>query len=203
MPKMKTKSGAKKRFKITGTGKVMAAAQGKRLKFVARYANGRVIVGSGFLTINGSSNNTPLIRLNPDGSHDPSFLNVVSAGVGALLLQPDESFIVSGSFTAIGGQPRVSLARLTAPNVLAVGSRQNVAQLEAWPNPARQQLHLSLDASAKPQKLALLDALGKTVLQEPVTKAALTLPVQHLPAGVYLLRVDYADGPVTRRVVLE
>ena len=27
MPKMKTKGGAKKRFKITGTGKVMAAAQ--------------------------------------------------------------------------------------------------------------------------------------------------------------------------------
>ena len=30
MPKMKTKSGAKKRFKITGTGKVMFAHQGKR-----------------------------------------------------------------------------------------------------------------------------------------------------------------------------
>jgi large subunit ribosomal protein L35 len=30
MPKMKTKSGAKKRFKITGTGKVMASQAGKR-----------------------------------------------------------------------------------------------------------------------------------------------------------------------------
>jgi large subunit ribosomal protein L35 len=41
MPKMKTKSGAKKRFKITGTGKVMAAAQGKRhgsdAKIVKKY----------------------------------------------------------------------------------------------------------------------------------------------------------------------
>ena len=30
MPKMKTKSAAKKRFKVTGTGKVMFARAGKR-----------------------------------------------------------------------------------------------------------------------------------------------------------------------------
>ena len=30
MPKLKTKSGAKKRFKITGTGKVVYAQRGKR-----------------------------------------------------------------------------------------------------------------------------------------------------------------------------
>ncbi|MEZ5856993.1 MAG: 50S ribosomal protein L35 [Hyphomicrobiaceae bacterium] len=36
MPKMKTKSSAKKRFKITGTGKVMAQAQGKRHGMIKR-----------------------------------------------------------------------------------------------------------------------------------------------------------------------
>jgi large subunit ribosomal protein L35 len=30
MPKMKTKSGAKKRFRVTGTGKIKFAAAGKR-----------------------------------------------------------------------------------------------------------------------------------------------------------------------------
>ena len=30
MPKLKTKSGVKKRFKVTATGKVMAGAAGKR-----------------------------------------------------------------------------------------------------------------------------------------------------------------------------
>ena len=30
MPKLKTKSGAKKRFRLTGTGKVVAAQAGKR-----------------------------------------------------------------------------------------------------------------------------------------------------------------------------
>ncbi|HEX2511570.1 MAG TPA: 50S ribosomal protein L35 [Xanthobacteraceae bacterium] len=36
MPKMKSKSGAKKRFKITGTGKVMFAHQGKRHGMIKR-----------------------------------------------------------------------------------------------------------------------------------------------------------------------
>ena len=36
MPKMKTKSGAKKRFKITKSGKVMAAQAGKRHGMIKR-----------------------------------------------------------------------------------------------------------------------------------------------------------------------
>ena len=36
MPKMKTKSGAKKRFKVTGTGKVMVAQAGKRHGMIKR-----------------------------------------------------------------------------------------------------------------------------------------------------------------------
>jgi large subunit ribosomal protein L35 len=35
MPKMKTKSSVKKRFKITGTGKVMAGAAGKRHRLIS------------------------------------------------------------------------------------------------------------------------------------------------------------------------
>jgi large subunit ribosomal protein L35 len=36
MPKMKTKSGVKKRFKITGTGKVVAGQAGKRHGMIKR-----------------------------------------------------------------------------------------------------------------------------------------------------------------------
>lgn len=36
MPKLKTKSGAKKRFKITGTGKVLSAQAGKRHGMIKR-----------------------------------------------------------------------------------------------------------------------------------------------------------------------
>lgn len=36
MPKMKTKSGAKKRFKVTATGRVVAAQAGKRHGMIKR-----------------------------------------------------------------------------------------------------------------------------------------------------------------------
>ena len=36
MPKMKTKSGAKKRFKVTGTGKVVVQQAGKRHGMIKR-----------------------------------------------------------------------------------------------------------------------------------------------------------------------
>ena len=36
MPKMKTKSSAKKRFKVTGSGKVIAAQAGKRHGMIKR-----------------------------------------------------------------------------------------------------------------------------------------------------------------------
>ena len=38
MPKLMTKSGAKKRFKMTGTGKIKAQAQGKRHGMIKRSA---------------------------------------------------------------------------------------------------------------------------------------------------------------------
>lgn len=36
MPKLKTKSGAKKRFKVTGSGKVLYAQRGKRHGMIKR-----------------------------------------------------------------------------------------------------------------------------------------------------------------------
>ena len=36
MPKLKTKSGAKKRFKVTGTGKIMCQQAGKRHGMIKR-----------------------------------------------------------------------------------------------------------------------------------------------------------------------
>ena len=36
MPKLKTKSGAKKRFKVTGTGKILAQQAGKRHGMIKR-----------------------------------------------------------------------------------------------------------------------------------------------------------------------
>jgi hypothetical protein len=40
-------------------------------------------------------------------------------------------------------------------------------------------------------------------VNQPVTQPELTLNTASLARGLYVLRVDYANGPATRRVVLE
>ena len=55
-----------------------------------------------------------------------------------------------------------------------------------------------------PQALDLFDAVGRAVRHPTSTGAApLTLPVETLPAGIYMLRVTYAEGTVLRRVQLQ
>jgi uncharacterized delta-60 repeat protein len=174
---------------------------------LVRQPNGRVLLGGGFV-LNGPTATLPnLARVLDNGPVDASFgASVVPNGtVRALLVQPDGGIMVAGSFTTIGGQPAVGVARIVAANVLHVAAPAAVAaRTQAWPVPAHGQLHIAPDASAQPFAFELLDALGRPVRQQPATAAPeQTLSLDNLPAGVYLLRVRYAAGVVSRRIAVQ
>lgn len=167
--------------------------------------NQRVLLGGDF-ALTAPTNYVGLARLQPNGANDTGFnpTLVNYAEVNRVLVQPDGALIVAGVFEQIGNSPRMCIARLLDANVLAVRpSSAHAAALQAWPVPAHAQLHLRLEPQARPQQVQLLDALGRPVrtLAQPAADA--TLDVRGLPAGAYLLRVDYADGPATRRVVVK
>lgn len=131
--------------------------------------------------------------------------------------------LVGGEFTDVGGEPRQSVARLLVagtfenmlgqsrsglaclldPDVLGTGGARPPAALSAWPSPARGTLHLRLDAPARPGTVQLVDGLGRVVYTQPVSQAEMVIPTADVRPGVYLLRVNYATGPVTRRIVVE
>jgi uncharacterized delta-60 repeat protein len=164
--------------------------------------NHRILLVGGFVGTNNEYQ--PLRRLLPDGQPDPSFASTAVSGEGyAVAVQPDGKLLLGGYYFETSSQQLPSVVRLTAPNVLSVSPQQRLAATSVWPVPARQQLHLALDAAARPQRVSLLDAAGRVVLQQSAARPELSLDVRALPAGVYLLRVDYADGPATRRVVVE
>jgi uncharacterized delta-60 repeat protein len=77
-------------------------------------ADGRILVSGLFSSINGTPVGN-IARVMPNGTLDPSF----DAGSGfngpvyAKSLGTDGSFVVSGNFTEVDGQPRTRLARLT------------------------------------------------------------------------------------------
>jgi uncharacterized delta-60 repeat protein len=86
---------------------------------LALQPNGRVLVGSGYGN-DGSATTTPLLRLLDTGASDPSFGATAAPNntITALLAQPNEAIVVGGSFTTIGGQPAVGVARIIAPSPL-------------------------------------------------------------------------------------
>lgn len=174
---------------------------------IVRYANGRILLAGAAIAVAGRAPGG-LVRLNPDLTYDTSFGNPFPgtsyAGPSKLALLADESVLLAGSSLQLGGISRSFLARLNAPNVLAITSQQRTTEATtAWPIPAHGQLQLSLDAAAQPRTVTLLDVTGRVVLTQPASQPRLTLDVQALAPGTYLLQVDYVTGPVTRRIALD
>jgi len=75
--------------------------------------DGKLIAIGNFTYYNGTSVNR-IVRLNSDGSIDPSF-NIGSGfnnQPGAIALQPDEKILVGGNFTSYDGSPAYRMIRL-------------------------------------------------------------------------------------------
>ncbi len=91
--------------------------------------------------------------------------------------------------------------------ITATASAALAAQVTVYPNPAHQQLYLSLPADQQPAEVVLINALGQQVLHRtfPASRsaAAQALSLGQLAPGVYILRATLATGTVTKRVVVE
>ena len=174
---------------------------------VALQPNGRVLLGGSFSNSGATSTLVNLARVLSNGQTDVSFgiAAAPNGSVRSLLVQPDGAIVLAGSFNTIGSTPSAGVARISAPNVLAVAAPAAVAaRTAAWPVPAHGLLHRAPDVSAHPFAVELLDALGRLVRSQAVANAPeVTMNLENLPAGVYVLRVSYAAGAVTRRLVVE
>ena len=105
-----------------GTG-VESLGYGAEVRAVALQADGRILIGGGFATVNGQSSRS-IARLLPDGTLDPSFQpgtgfdapgnpnDPFRSYVHAMALQPDGRILVGGNFDSYDGQPCHHLARL-------------------------------------------------------------------------------------------
>ena len=184
-------------FAASGTGTVYS---------LAVQPNGRVLLGGGFSTASGGYYGS--VRLLPSGaldtSYDPS--RGPLSNVRKVLVQPDGALVFAGEFSQVQGLPVSGLTRLLDANVLSAHAPAQAEELHVWPVPAREVLHLRLPAARAGRELTLLDGLGRVVARQAVGagEAAPALPVAGLPAGSYVLRVAFAQGPPAyRRVAVE
>jgi len=92
----------------------------QEVRAVAVQADGKIIIGGAFTSYNGDASVSHfLMRLNADGTRDPSF-NTGGAGPGAavaaIAIQPDGKILIGGSFTSYNGDAAASdmIMRLNA-----------------------------------------------------------------------------------------
>jgi uncharacterized delta-60 repeat protein len=165
----------------------------------------RLLVG-GWVQLAGALAYSPLVRLRADGRQDTTFNtaffssnSVIAANVADLAIDGKGRILVAGYFSQAGGQPAAALVRLSTPPPTS----PRPLSVDVYPNPSRNVLNVLLDPTAQPRQLTLLNALGQTIRTQTVVTAETSLDVRQLPAGMYLLRVEYAKEQVTRRVVVE
>ncbi|MBU2525395.1 MAG: T9SS type A sorting domain-containing protein [Bacteroidetes bacterium] len=83
--------------------------------------DGKILVGGSFLNYNGNSSVNRVVRLNPDGSLDNTFLGGTRSNgvVRTLVIQPsDGKIIIAGDFGTYDGITRLRIARLNTDGTI-------------------------------------------------------------------------------------
>lgn len=73
--------------------------------------DGKILIG-GYFSGYGGRRVSNLLRLNPDGTLDPSFSSRLDDGVDTIALHSDSRILVTGTFDSVNGQPAPGIARL-------------------------------------------------------------------------------------------
>jgi uncharacterized delta-60 repeat protein len=74
--------------------------------------DGKIVLGGDFTTLNGSSIQQRIGRLNADGSLDIAFIQQTDAAVLAVKVQPDGKILIGGLFGLVQGKEHNGIARL-------------------------------------------------------------------------------------------
>jgi len=80
---------------------------------IALQSDGKILLGGYFMTYNGATENR-IIRLNPDGSKDATFITGTgfNSGANSITVQPDGKILVGGEFTTYKGVTENRIIRL-------------------------------------------------------------------------------------------
>ena len=87
----------------------------------------------------------------------------------------------------------------SATPAAAAPSLLSVEAFKAYPNPASEQLTIE---GSQPYQVTLYDLMGRPVMQHPYLRGKETLDVSHLRPGVYLLKLQNAEGQSSEQRII-
>lgn len=130
-------------------------------------------------------------------SGSPSVYGLIEDPINGVIYATTTDFFSAGDFHVLGldGQVISSVPAAVGCGNMALDIRLSTgiaaprpAPIYAFPNPASDELFITLPAAAS---LSILDAQGRLVMQESTRGIGPSrIGIAHLPAGIYTLRVD-------------
>ncbi|MBK9538387.1 MAG: delta-60 repeat domain-containing protein [Flavobacteriales bacterium] len=112
---------------------------GGTVRTIALQADGKVLIGGDFSSVNGTSR-TRLARLLANGALDNTFTATAGNSVHALAIQPDGHVLVGGAFNNVNGLLRNRIARLLPDGAMdlsfnvGIGATNSVRCLHLFPD---------------------------------------------------------------------
>lgn len=97
--------------------------------------------------------------------------------------------------TSVDNNATVSIDTITVRLVESTVSITNLLPANAiqlYPNPAQDQV--ILDASLEMERISLVNLVGQTIMQVEENSVEQRLDISQLPAGIYMVRVETAEG---------
>lgn len=109
---------------------------------------------------------------------------------------------IAGSKAYATDTARVLYSRsIDMVNAVDVPPAAAALDVDVWPQPARDLLHVRVAGSGEPTDLVLTDLLGREIFRHSITSDTDILNLEGLPRGVYRLTVAGATGKTGRNVI--
>ena len=167
------------------------------------------IVIAGVVSIAGALR-TIVCSFNADGSTDLGFGNNAGSEllncfelddyVYNLILQPDDKILVNGLVNE-DGYKQYNVVRLLAAEPVAVKQLSNDISFSVSPNPAGNEVHVNLPATAT-GTLTITDLTGKLLNVQHANGGSLTtINIADLSSGIYFVTYQDNDNKVSKKIV--
>ena len=104
-----------------------------------------------------------------------------------------------------GTSGSVGIDLVTVTDLTSIEEETSGLQVELYPNPAQDELFLSLPAGTRNTTVEIIDTWGKKVLHTSpgIRGQQATLDVADLASGVYLVRIQVENEWVTHRILIQ
>ncbi|MBP4137235.1 T9SS type A sorting domain-containing protein [Flavobacterium geliluteum] len=161
--------------------------------------DGKIIVGGFFPAANNGGSN--IMRLNTDGTLDTDFLagTGFNGSVGALIFQNDGKLLAGGNFGSYNETHIKTIARMNMSNTLSTDQFKQDSIIYVYPNPAIDDLKISLPEGIGISGYEVFDITGRKV--DSNTLNSNFIKVTQYMQGIYFLRLKTDKGVMNAKFI--